>query len=345
MSNVKAGQLAEISAVLHRTLPSNPNASNPLVERDDRGSFVDRAALSREETPDGYAKSIRQSLGTPDSSTAGSRTPEEAPSDVLEDTVQTMAGMDARDQEISRQISQLFTTMSKLRGQSSDLRACIRAEKARRKRLTAFMLYWRQIRSCWTFDEVWSGQMRFFTGVAGELEEEITSSDGETVDHQSPLPGPVLGLDNGGALEIAINSLTSSNMPAKRRREDAESDDEDESRYHPVPRTDEPSEEPTPPSSPPKKRVDKGKGKMPAAQVEEMLREMGGDKYGLHEGENESPSNSSGRRTAQVNGDQALAQVMQEEEFLPVPKAPVGGLVILSPSSRLPHRAASARPL
>lgn len=93
-----------------------------------------------------------------------------------------MAATDKRDAEMWDRIVKLRDVTSKLRKAAEDVRAGVRAEKAKRERLESYILYWRHTHAEWSFNDVWDDKIRVFEDSYNNME--ITSSDDEAIDGQ-----------------------------------------------------------------------------------------------------------------------------------------------------------------
>ncbi|KAG5652845.1 hypothetical protein H0H81_003407 [Sphagnurus paluster] len=452
-STPREERIMEISEILHRTLSSNGPSDSTTVEHvaehNLEGTVTPDDILERYElqyppepqqpTETQQLSELQQpyelqhpseppnpsqqasprytiGLNTPESSMPGSPDPE-APSDVLEHLVGTIATVSEQDAAVLDQITQLRAVASKLRSKAQDLRSAVRSERARRERIEAYVTYWRRVSPRWTFEDIWEADIRMYRKYGKELE--LGSSDDEmiqdfemkceameklaeargtgerlpfsilpnidppaevlrravevpngnahgkrsrrdaeereecarlnkrsrretefsdsraTTEEPDVLPKGTIG---GGALEISIDEFPPTRS-LKRPRE--ETDDADSPRYLPSARTEvlTSSGEPIPASSPTKKRMDKGKGKMTPAQVEELLRENGC--FGTDEG-----SKDDEHRAKRLESDRSVAQRIQRQIDL-VPQLPLAAAVNGAPSGGLRRmtRAASKRAL
>jgi hypothetical protein len=59
-----------------------------------------------------------------------------------------------------QKIIELRTVATKLRGKARDLRGLLRAERAMRVRMEDYLAHWTRTNPKWTYEEVWSGQIR-----------------------------------------------------------------------------------------------------------------------------------------------------------------------------------------
>jgi hypothetical protein len=98
-------------------------------------------------------------FGTPESSIASTPEPE-ADSLLLQRTVEMMAGIDRFDKQTSDKITKLLTVTAKLRLKANDLHGLLQAERAMRVRMEDYLAHWTQTNPRWSYEEVWSGQIR-----------------------------------------------------------------------------------------------------------------------------------------------------------------------------------------
>ncbi|GLB37736.1 hypothetical protein LshimejAT787_0407870 [Lyophyllum shimeji] len=129
-----------------------------------------------------YPSSPAYTFGTPESSMPGTPEPE-APAEVLEDVVRTMALIDEKDQKTLGRIAALRGLAFKLRGKAEALRTAIRSERARRQRIENYVAYWRTTHPEWSFEDVWEGQIRVYR--TEEFEFEVTSTDDERMEEEN----------------------------------------------------------------------------------------------------------------------------------------------------------------
>jgi hypothetical protein len=115
-------------------------------------------------------------------------TPEpEASSELLKNTVEIMAEVTKIDQLTVEKIRKLRLAAAMLRGKAADLRDIFKAEQARRKRLEEFAAHWMKTNPRWTYDEVWSGEMRVRDMYTGR---EVTTSDEEELLYENGVEVP-----------------------------------------------------------------------------------------------------------------------------------------------------------
>ncbi|KAF8070743.1 hypothetical protein FPV67DRAFT_1668578 [Lyophyllum atratum] len=160
--------------------PSEHDTAQPNEHDAAQSSDHDASVLEDKEPQ--YPSSPAYTFGTPGSSVVGTPEPE-APPDVLEDVVRAMAVIDKQDKKTLDHIAALRDVASKLRRKAEDLRAGIRAERARRQRIEKYVTYWRVIPSAWSYHDVWEGKVRVYRD--GLIEFEVTSSDDEVMEAQN----------------------------------------------------------------------------------------------------------------------------------------------------------------
>jgi hypothetical protein len=71
-----------------------------------------------------------------------------------------IADVDRIDKQTLEKIIELRAIAAKLRGKARELRGFLRAERAMRVRMEDYLAHWIRINPKWTYEEVWSGQIR-----------------------------------------------------------------------------------------------------------------------------------------------------------------------------------------
>jgi hypothetical protein len=92
-----------------------------------------------------------------------------------------MANVDRIDKQTSDKITQLRIVAAKLRVKASDLRGLLQAERSMRARMEDYLAYWTQTNPRWTYEEIWSGQVRVKDMYEGL---EVSTSDEEDLEAQ-----------------------------------------------------------------------------------------------------------------------------------------------------------------
>lgn len=92
-----------------------------------------------------------------------------------------MANVDRIDKQTSDKITQLRIVAAKLRVKASDLRGLLQAERTMRVRMEDYLAYWTQTNPRWTYEEIWSGQVRVKDMYEGL---EVSTSDEEDLEAQ-----------------------------------------------------------------------------------------------------------------------------------------------------------------
>jgi len=87
-----------------------------------------------------------------------------------------IADIDRVDKQTLDKITKLRTVAAKVRVKASDLRNLLQAECAMRTRMEDYWVHWTQTNPRWTYEEVWSGQIRVRNMYEGI---EVTTSDEE----------------------------------------------------------------------------------------------------------------------------------------------------------------------
>ena len=135
---------------------------------------------------------------TPESSVAGTPEPEADPL-ILQRTVEIMAEIDRGDRQISDHITQLRGCVTKMRSKADDLQGFVQAERSMRIRMEDYLVHWVKTTLWWTYEEVWSGQVRVRDMIEGL---EVSTSDEENLEAQ----------DNGSYRQACVPWPTSSGI-------------------------------------------------------------------------------------------------------------------------------------
>jgi hypothetical protein len=136
-------------------------------------------------------------FNTPESS------PEHTPEPALPEdhalALTIMTTISSADTELFPQIEELLSLATVARKQVGDLRSLLRAERGLRKRLEAYVRYWREIPPGWSARELWGDRMRVRLGPGNtwvELSSDEESDPEDTalsVSHSSFRPAAYFG--------------------------------------------------------------------------------------------------------------------------------------------------------
>ncbi|KII95660.1 hypothetical protein PLICRDRAFT_693829 [Plicaturopsis crispa FD-325 SS-3] len=199
-------------------------------------------------------------------------------------TVAIMEAISARDRQTLERCTHLRKRAAQARQMAEDYRTAARAERARRQRLEAYFMYWRQCEAEWKTTDIWSGVFREVQLDNGEW---IEAGSDEELENEAVLPESNLTTLKAGDI------VTEAHADARRPQAAAEAPaDAAYAAQNAV--TGQPSNLPSPPSSPPsskrrratdagnaeeeektrhspRRRVhDKGKGKMSAEELDAL---------------------------------------------------------------------------
>ena len=84
--------------------------------------------------------------------------------------------IDRIDKQTMDKVTHMRTFAAKLRIRANELHGLVQAERSMRKRMEDYLAHWTQMNPRWTYQEIWSGQIRvqdMYTGL------EVSTSDEE----------------------------------------------------------------------------------------------------------------------------------------------------------------------
>ncbi|KAF8891785.1 hypothetical protein BD779DRAFT_148661 [Infundibulicybe gibba] len=190
---------------------------------------VARSLPSTPQTP--YAASLAgsaQTFGTPESPASSPGTPPvPADPELIRETVAMMAAIDKMDHAYGERLARMRAATTKLQAEATELENRISSEHSRRERMKNYLVYWQNEPPRWSYEAVWSGQLKLKDLYECE---EVDSEDDQ--DQESQL--------NGSPIPIQPGRTTRKRKydPSHEDNDDdltpAEADDE--ARYRPRPR-------------------------------------------------------------------------------------------------------------